>query len=387
MPFMISIYLLPHFPYYPLPFTFVPMARITNPPQGIILSSALGDIILDVEGTYIYVALTNSAHATILRERYYVHDGKVTLCDLASLIEADMRTHRLTLDTYYLELFASTDDYENGNEDDHAILTVLYCDRFTVCNDVPQFLRENFLITLQVQRITPTATASLSYYADKDEGIAYTIDMTYRISGATYSDSFDYNQDRTATVAAIYQVPVPLDIILKTLALSKQTRRADIEIVSLTVTAGQRSATFYVNAVLNSGNAFLFRNCFNILETATFSALTTAKTDVDRSTAIIGGKSEFYNQSTTKSYETTTAPLISDEADWIDQLFTSHEVYRIKDGTQLPVLITDSSCEIQDGDEKLNTVKFTWRFADNRPAVSFSSSLDIFNETYNTVYS
>ena len=177
---MISIYLLPHFPYYPLPFTFVPMARITNPPQGIILSSALGDIILDVEGTYIYVALTNSAHATILRERYYVHDGKVTLCDLASLIEADMRTHRLTLDTYYLELFASTDDYENGNEDDHAILTVLYCDRFTVCNDVPQFLRENFLITLQVQRITPTATASLSYYADKDELLVATVESIWK---------------------------------------------------------------------------------------------------------------------------------------------------------------------------------------------------------------
>ncbi len=265
------------------------MARITNPPQGIILSSTLGDITLDVEGTFIDVALSNSAHATILHERYYAHGGKVTLCDLASLIEADMRTHRLTLDTYYLELFASTDDYENGNEDDHAILTVLYCDRFTVCNDVPQFLRENFLTTLQVQRIAPTATASLSYYADKDESLAYSIDLTCRIAGQTVAESFSYNTNRTAPTAAIYQAPIPLDIIIKTLMLAKKVHRTDIEMVSLTVTAGQRSATFYVDPTLDARPLtldFIFRNCFNILETATFSSLTTAQTDVDRSTAI-----------------------------------------------------------------------------------------------------
>ncbi len=82
-----------------------------------------------------------------------------------------------------------------------------------------------------------------------------------------------------------------------------------------------------------------------------------------------------------------SAALTSDEAEWIGQLFTSHEVYCMKDGNQLPVLITDSTCEMQDGDDKLNTVKFTWRFADNRPAVSFPSSPNIFTEHYTQPFS
>ncbi len=149
----------------------------------------------------------------------------MTLCDLASLIEADMRSTHLTYDTYYLELFASEEDFEDGNEDDHAILSILYCDRFTQCSDVPQFLQAHFLTTLQVQRIAPDATTALNFFADKDESIAYTIDMTYRISGATYSDTFSYNQDRTAPAATIYQAPIPLDIIIKSLMLSKKVRR------------------------------------------------------------------------------------------------------------------------------------------------------------------
>ena len=52
-----------------------------------------------------------------------------------------------------------------------------------------------------------------------------------------------------------------------------------------------------------------------------------------------------------------------------------------------PILIIDCNCEIQDGDEKRNTVKFTWRHADNRPIVPLSASPGIFTSPYNIVYS
>lgn len=88
-------------------------------------------------------------------------------------------------------------------------------------------------------------------------------------------------------------------------------------------------------------------------------------------------------------------PLTSDEAWWIDQLFSSYDVFRIeRDATNpdeplvlTPVLITDCTCEIQDGDEKLNTVKFTWRHTDNHPIVRLSASHGIFTSPYNIVYS
>jgi hypothetical protein len=50
-----------------------------------------------------------------------------------------------------------------------------------------------------------------------------------------------------------------------------------------------------------------------------------------------------------------------------------------------PILITDCTCEIQDGDVKLNTVKLTWRHTDNRPIVRLSASPGIFTSLYNIV--
>ena len=51
------------------------------------------------------------------------------------------------------------------------------------------------------------------------------------------------------------------------------------------------------------------------------------------------------------------------------------------------VLISDCTCEISDSDEKPNTAKFTWRYADNRPIVRLSASSGIFTSPYNIVYS
>jgi hypothetical protein len=52
-----------------------------------------------------------------------------------------------------------------------------------------------------------------------------------------------------------------------------------------------------------------------------------------------------------------------------------------------PILITDCTCEVQNEDEKLNTVKFTWRHTDNHPIVRLSASPGIFTSPYNIVYS
>lgn len=165
--------------------------------------------------------------------------------------------------------------------------------------------------------------------------------------------------------------------------------------LSFTVRCGQRSVTSFVDNSLTDLESFYFRNCFNVWDSATLPVETTAKTDIERSFAIINGKSRFYNRYTAKTYEVEAGPLTSDEAGWIDQLFSSHDVFLIEpDPTNsydplvlAPILITDATCEIQDGDEKLNTVKFTWRYTDNRPIVRLSASRAIFTEPYNLVYS
>ena len=146
---------------------------------------------------------------------------------------------------------------------------------------------------------------------------------------------------------------------------------------------------------LDAADTFIFRNCFNVWDAAALPAATTAKTDVERSTAVINTRSTFYNQRVAKSYETVAAPLTSDEAEWIDQLFASREVMRFEpnpcDDTEpfllAPILITDTDCEIALDGEKPNTAKFTWRYADNRPIVRLSASPGIFRSEYNLPFS
>lgn len=146
----------------------------------------------------------------------------------------------------------------------------------------------------------------------------------------------------------------------------------DFSFSDLNLTRLKRSAGFEVRGVFSDISA------------------TACREDVD----IISGKSRFYNQSTAKTYEVQTRPLTSDEAEWMDQLFSSYDVFRIKpDATNDvdplvldPILITDCTCEVQNGDEKLNTVKFTWRYTDNRPIVRLSASRGIFTSSYNIVY-
>ena len=77
------------------------------------------------------------------------------------------------------------------------------------------------------------------------------------------------------------------------------------------------------------------------------------------------------------------------------QLFTSYDVFRIQlDATNsddpflfAPILITDSTCEVHNADNKLNSVKFSWRYADNRPCFRLSASPGIFISPYNFAFS
>ena len=367
--------------------------RIIYKPQGIILSSALGDIPIAVEGDYVDVLLTSTAQ-TILSERYYAYSGTVTLYDLASLIEAEMRSSGLPYADFTLRVFSDT----TANKADTCTLHILYCDRYTPHTDVPTFLAENFLTTLPIRRVATAATVSLFFFARQGESLEYTLVHNFRKkdnADALYSHEYTPLSGRTASSAGVEQINISVAEIIADAASFATARLSEIEPLSFTVRCGQRSVTFFIDPLLDTAPSFYFRNCFNVWDWATLPAVTTAKSSVERSTAVINGTAQFYNQSATKSYEVEAGPLTSDEADWIDQLLTSYDVFRIEpDATNpddpfvfAPILITDATCETNDGDTKLNSVKFTWRYADNRPVVRLSASPGIFTSPYNIVFS
>ncbi len=264
-----------------------------------------------------------------------------------------------------------------------------------ICSDVEKYLEENFLTTLPIRRIPETDFAGLYYYIKKDESIESSVTINYRVKNMEeiQTATVVFDQGKTASHSEVIDWGIRLSDLVKHCSDAMGVAESDITIISFEAVAGMRSATFIIDRNLDKHNRFVFRNCFNVEEEMYYGKLTTTKTSVEHSTAVVNGVSQFYNQKTTKTYETETIKLTSDEAEWIDQFLSSYLVYRpiynkeTKSYNRLLALITASTCEIQDGDEKLNYVKFTWRFADNRPFMQLPHYPNIFSETYNNTFS
>lgn len=368
--------------------------RIAYKPTGTILSSQIGDIPLYVDGTFVDVRLTGMGNSPILSERYYAYGGNVTLYDLGSLIENEMRTSGIAYGEFTLALLNAA-----GAVVDSHTYKVLYCDRYTVCTDTEKFLAENFLTTLQHRRVAPGDTTSLFFFVKSGENNTPNVAVRFRLNGNAVTAPFrtSLGTSQTAADNGVRQINISQQQLIRLYkAAFAPTADTFIEVVSMTVCVGQRSATLYVDRSLDMmRDAFMFRNCFNVWDAAILPRTTKAKTDVERSTAVVNTRSQFYNQRTTQTFEVETGPITSDEAEWIDQLFTSYSVMRVEANAcseddpflLVPILISDSTCEVSDTDEKPNTVKFTWRYEDNRPIVRLSASPGIFTQEYQLPFS
>lgn len=139
---------------------------------------------------------------------------------------------------------------------------------------------------------------------------------------------------------------------------------------------------------------FYFRNCFNVSDNLFVPAVTTAKTKVDRSLAVLGSVSQFYDATCEQTYEMQSAGLTADECSLAEQMFCSDDVRTPYESAPddgdfdalRPVLITDSTSEIADDPEKPNLVKFTWRYATNRIAQHNPIQDGIFTEPYDYTF-
>lgn len=139
--------------------------------------------------------------------------------------------------------------------------------------------------------------------------------------------------------------------------------------------------------------SFSFHNIFNAEEFIDVVGEMTTKTDVSRNVAVCRGSSKQYDRAIQRTYEIQSEPLTSDEVGTFEQFLASHTVKLWLEGTDYDVIIEDHTCEPNTSDETLTTIKFTWRFADNRPHI-FNSDMDgimptrrkIFNDTFSPEY-
>ena len=104
--------------------------------------------------------------------------------------------------------------------------------------------------------------------------------------------------------------------------------------------------------------------------------------------------SQFYDATCEQTYEVQSAGLTADECSLAEQMFCSDDVRTPYESAPddgdfdalRPVLITDSTSEIADDPEKPNTVKFTWRYAENRIAQRNPLGVGIFTEHYDYTF-
>ena len=324
-------------------------------------SSDIRNVELQTDATKVAIALSADG-TTLFSTTLFAFDGVVTICNLREIIEIYMLEIGVSFSIFCLEYTAN-----EGADSGSANLNVIYCSHIMPIS-AADYTPQSFLTTLQAKRTYPNSTEYLPLIHGISEFDVDAHCVFVTPAGAVLSTTItlwtaEYEENGVDTLIIRYS-----DIML---ALAHD--RFDVDrLLAYTINIGQRYITYYVHAA-TPDVIFTFRNCFNALESVAFFGVTTTKTKIERSIASIFSVDSFYDQSTEKDYEFQTAPLTTEEGAWIEQLFESQKVYigttqDITNINSLPVvLITDSSCEINDSNADLPRVKFTWRYAEKLP--------------------
>ena len=364
------------------------------------LSCHIGTISILTDKEYIDVDISTTEKDYLLSERYYATDGKVTLYDLRSLVEQAMRPHGIVVTNVWFEVYVDTPD-EQSEDYDRTSLYCMFCSRNLGIDDFEPLLKSHFLTSAASRRVAPDCFVFLPFFAYSGELVNYEVFVDYVLKGTgdeergtrtaghcSYAGSM---QDTIAKENEVWTYTIhSFSVARKVMEIVGH----EVELTAFTVRVGDRAASFFIDKSLAGTRPFYFRNCFNVSDNLFVPAVTTAKTKVDRSLAVLGNVSQFYDTTCEQTYEVQSAGLTADECSLAEQMFCSDDVRTPYESAPddgdfdalRPVLITDSTSEIADDPEKPNTVKFTWRYAENRIAQRNPLGLGIFTEPYDYTF-
>lgn len=288
---------------------------------------------------------------------YYPYNQVVCVRDLRSIVEAAMIDQQLTIAELMLEAKQS-DGASSCVKDVHVI-----CSRFKTTLGTEAFLRSHFLTTRKSALIPSNGFVDLYNYAKAyEQGNNYC--KIYYTFSYTPGEIFTYNSYSSSVQSEKSQV------------IYKQLTRAFFEnmlwdapdihciIIAAEYHIGSRQFNVFFTDETPS-DEFSFLNAFNVPECLYLFGATTTKTQVNRSEAVCGRETQFYEESVSVIHEVETAPMPYDEAMWMSQMFTSKWVSRIiSEETSATVLISDITSEVTDSEKELIKLKFSWKYAE-----------------------
>ena len=334
----------------------------TNIPQ-LLFSSAIPDLAIntDTDGE-VEIALS-SGNTNVFTASYFPYNRKIKVFDLRSVVEMYLREQNESLMDFTVTATA--------NEVTHQLCSfkVVYLEhRFD--GDISEFLRNNFLTNTSSKMTSEKAVEHLHFFLDAGEETTIRYEIVTQQQDEEPRLTIITQQMMIHNRAMIFLTEISCLGIREMASLSEDTK-----LLAYSVHIGNRAYTYYVSKREPQVTLY-FRNAFNYFECCQLDAVTTQIAESDRSIAVTNRISTFYNQRNEKKYEVETSGLTYEQAQWIEQLFYSHDVrmgfrHDQEPGEVVPeimpkILITDFTCEISDADGELNSVKFTFQFADRR---------------------
>lgn len=320
----------------------------------ITFSSAFDRLEVQTDLGKVQVNIKDTLHnVRIINNTLHAYEGKVTIFDLASVFERYMEAK----DYAFCIMQVTVKDPASGVQ---AVVAyrVLYC-RHHYNGDVHEWSKRNFMLSTQAKMSFAGSIENIPFWYTGGQLIREYRTVVYEVGGEQFTAQSNELLERV-NETRMKNVVVNYDELL-------EQYNAD-RILSVCITQLDRSVTiFYIDTPVL---AFLYRNGFNCLELATVQGVVTRKTQTEQALATCGGKITPYNKQNKYVFEIETAPLPYNQVAVIEQMCTSHKVWLYR-GSLTPderyrVVITDHTCETDDDDSKLQTVKMTLQFQDGR---------------------
>ncbi len=309
----------------------------------------------DLDRVHLSITDASAPNGEIFANTYYPIGGYLQIEMLAAIIESHMRRHHYSVCDITISLGSRTDTEAS------LTLSILYSDYV-----LPRPAEiHGFLTTCASRRIHRGSMIALTVLMPqagdtvKFIGVGHSKQGKHSTVYANITSALHYDNGRSM----ILSVNSIITWALK-LPDAVEANIVDIDYFSLEYDGSVR--TFYI---MNDSDWMLFgfRNIFNAREFIDVVGYVKNKTLVSRSMAVASGHAMHYNQSTERTYEVTTAALPIAEARAFDHLLNSRTTELYTADIASKILITDHTCEIDNDDESIASVKFTFRFTDQRP--------------------
>lgn len=332
--------------------------NITTPFDSYYLTAHLPETVYIGTSATQLTVMVSIGNNVIFSSVFYPFNSVVALKDLRSIVEAEM--YEQGYDIAPLEIEAMEPGGASAVISDVQVM----CSDFKYPYGSESFMRLNFLTTRKSAVIPTSGHVLLHYLAIANEqGSNY---MRIHYSRPFIPNTFfEYTYTKPKILSTTTQIMMEqMDYdtfrqILDNQGFSNST----IHYVEI-VYGSRRFTLFFTDEVPLL--KLSFRTSLNLFETAYIYGVTTEKTTVDRSEAVIGRKTQFYDQTVTTKHEVETASLPKEEAEWLKQMFSSKEVlHLLPNDVQSKVLISDITSEITDSDKELTKFKFSFRYEDN----------------------